>query len=279
VLIENFRPGTLERLGLGPDVLLARNPKLVILRVTGFGQDGPYASRAGFATIAEAMSGFAGLNGEPDGGPILPPIALTDEITALVGAFATMTALWSGVGQVVDVNLLESLFQCMGPMPSAYAMTGYLQPRLGSGIPYSVPRGTWRCADGHWVAVSTSAESVARRVMDLIGFADRPDLQTFNGRIAARDEVDARMAEWCGARTLDQVLAAFEDAEAAAAPVYDMADIATDPHYQARGTIADVGGVPMQGLVARLSATPGALRWPGRALGADDPPAWLPEEG
>jgi crotonobetainyl-CoA:carnitine CoA-transferase CaiB-like acyl-CoA transferase len=279
VLIENFRPGTLERLGLGPDVLLARNPKLVILRVTGFGQDGPYASRAGFATIAEAMSGFAGLNGEPDGGPILPPIALTDEITALVGAFATMTALWSGVGQVVDVNLLESLFQCMGPMPSAYAMTGYLQPRLGSGIPYSVPRGTWRGADGHWVAVSTSAESVARRVMDLIGFADRPDLQTFNGRIAARDEVDARMAEWCGARTLDQVLAAFEDAEAAAAPVYDMADIATDPHYQARGTIADVGGVPMQGLVARLSATPGALRWPGRALGADDPPAWLPEEG
>jgi crotonobetainyl-CoA:carnitine CoA-transferase CaiB-like acyl-CoA transferase len=275
VLIENFRPGTLERLGLGPDVLLARNPRLVITRVTGFGQDGPYAGRAGFATIAEAMSGFAALNGEADGGPILPPIALTDEVTALAAAFATMTALWSGVGQVVDVNLLESLFQCMGPLPSAYASSGYLQPRLGSGIPYSVPRGTWRCADGHWVAVSTSAESVARRVMELIGFGEREDLATFNGRIAARDEVDARMAEWCGARPLADVLAAFEAAEAAAAPVYDMADIAADPHYRARGTIADVGGVLMQGLIARLSATPGHLRWPGRALGADDPPAWL----
>jgi crotonobetainyl-CoA:carnitine CoA-transferase CaiB-like acyl-CoA transferase len=277
VLIENFRPGTLERLGLGPDVLLARNPALVITRVTGFGQDGPYAGRAGFASIAEAMSGFAAINGEADGGPILPPIALTDEITALVAAFATMTALWSGVGQVVDVNLLESLFQCMGPLASAYASTGYLQPRLGSGIPYSVPRGTWRCRDDRWVVVSTSAESVAARVMQLIGFGDREDLLTFNGRIAARDEVDARMAEWCGARTLDEVLAAFEEAEAAAAPVFDMADIAADPHYAARGAIADVGGVAMQGLVARLSATPGALRWPGRTLGADDPPRWLDE--
>lgn len=275
VLVENFRPGALERLGLGPDVLLARNPKLVVLRVTGFGQDGPYAGRAGFASIAEAMSGFAAINGEADGGPILPPIALTDEITALVGAFAIMTALWSGVGQVVDVNLLDSLFQCMGPLASAYATTGYVQPRLGSGIPYSVPRGTWRCADDRWIAVSTSAESVAARVMEMIGFGDRPDLQTFNGRIAAREEIDARMAEWCGARTLDEALAAFEAAEAAAAPVFDMADIAADPHYLARGTIADVGGVPMQGLVARFSATPGALRWPGPALGEHDPPTWL----
>jgi crotonobetainyl-CoA:carnitine CoA-transferase CaiB-like acyl-CoA transferase len=274
VVIENFRPGTLERLGLGPDVLLARNPRLVVTRVTGFGQDGPYAARPGFATIAEAMSGFASINGEPDGGPLLPPIALTDEITALAAAFATMTALWSGVGQVVDVSLLESLFQCMGPLPGAYAATGYLQPRLGSGIPYSVPRGTWRCADGHWVAVSTSAETVAARVMELIGFGDRADLATFNGRIAARDEVDARMAEWCGARTLDAVLAEFEAAHAAAAPVYDMADIAADPHYAARRAIVEVDGVPMQGLLARLSATPGEIRWPGPALGEHDPPRW-----
>jgi crotonobetainyl-CoA:carnitine CoA-transferase CaiB-like acyl-CoA transferase len=271
VVIENFRPGTLERLGLGPDVLLERNPKLVLLRVTGFGQDGPYAGRAGFATIAEAMSGFASLNGEPDGGPLLPPIALTDEVTALAGAFAVMVALWSGVGQVVDVNLLESLFQCMGPLPAAFATTGYLQPRLGSGIPYSVPRGTWQCADGRWVAVSTSAESVAARVMDLIGFGDRADLHTFNGRIAARDEVDARMAEFCAARTLDDVLRAFEEAEAAAAPIYDMADIARDPHYAARQAIVEVDGVPMQNLVARLSETPGRIRWPGRPLGSDDP--------
>jgi crotonobetainyl-CoA:carnitine CoA-transferase CaiB-like acyl-CoA transferase len=274
VVIENFRPGTLERLGLGPDVLLERNPRLVITRVTGFGQDGPYAGRPGFATIAEAMSGFASINGEPDGGPLLPPIALTDEITALAAAFASMTALWSGVGQVVDVNLLESLFQCMGPLPAAYGTTGYLQPRLGSGIPYSVPRGTWRCSDGHWVAVSTSAESVAARVMGLIGLGDRDDLRTFNGRIAARDEIDEHLAAWCGARTRAEVLAAFEAAHAAAAPVYDMADIAADPHYAARGAIVEVDGVPMQGLVARLSETPGRIRWAGPPLGAHDPPAW-----
>ena len=278
VVVENFRPGTLERLGLGPDVLHERNPGLVILRVTGFGQDGPYAGRAGFATIAEAMSGFAALNGEPDGGPLLPPIALTDEITAMAAAFATMVALWSGVGQVVDVNLLESLFQCMGPLPAAFATTGYLQPRLGSGIPYSVPRGTWRCSDEHWVAVSTSAESVAARVMDLIGFGDRADLHTFNGRIAARDEVDARMAEFCASRTLGEVLRLFEDAEAAAAPIYDMADIARDPHYAARGAIVDVDGVPMQGLIATMSKTPGKIRWPGRSLGADEP-EWEPTDG
>jgi crotonobetainyl-CoA:carnitine CoA-transferase CaiB-like acyl-CoA transferase len=271
VVIENFRPGTLERLGLGPDVLLERNPKLVILRVTGFGQDGPYAGRPGFATIAEAMSGCASLNGEPDGGPLLPPIALTDEVTAMAGAFATMVALWSGEGQVVDVNLLESLFQCMGPLPAAFATTGYLQPRLGSGIPYSVPRGTWPCSDGGWIAVSTSAETVAARVMDLIGFGDRADLHTFNGRIAARDEIDERMSEFCAARTQAEVLSLFEEAHAAAAPIYDMADIAADPHYAARHAIVEIDGIPMQGLIARLSATPGAIRWPGRALGADRP--------
>ena len=171
---------------------------------------------------------------------------------------------------MVDVNLLESLFQCMGPLPGAYAATGYLQPRLGSGIPYSVPRGTWRCADDRWVAVSTSAETVAGRVMELIGFGDRVDLQTFNGRIAAREEIDARMADFCAARTLDEVLVAFEEAEAAAAPIYDMADIAADPHYAARGSVITVDGVAMPGLIARLSATPGEVRWPGRPLGADE---------
>ena len=143
VLVENFRPGTIERLGLGPDVLLERNPRLVVLRVTGFGQDGPYAGKPGFATIAEAMSGFAAINGEPDGAPLLPPIALTDEVAALAGAFAVMVALHerdtSGRGQVVDVNLLESMVQMMSALPSAAAHLDYQQPRLGSGIPYSVP--------------------------------------------------------------------------------------------------------------------------------------------
>jgi crotonobetainyl-CoA:carnitine CoA-transferase CaiB-like acyl-CoA transferase len=274
VLIENFRPGVLERLGLAPDELLARNPRLVICRVTAFGQDGPYAHRPGFATLAEAMSGFAAINGEADGGPLLPPIALTDEVTALAAAFSIMVALHSGVGQVVDVTLLESLLQCMGPLPAAFGMTGFLQQRAGSSLPYSVPRGTWRCGDGQWVAVSASAESVGRRVMELIGLGGREDLQSFAGRIAAREEIDERMAAFCAARTVDEVVVAFEDAHAAAAPVYDMAAVFADPQVRARGAIVKADGVPMQGVVARLSATPGAVRWAGRPLGADDPPSW-----
>ena len=269
VLIENFRPGTLERLDLGPDVLLDRNPDIVITRVSGFGQTGPYAGRAGFATLAEAMSGFASLSGEPDGAPLLPPIALTDEITGLTAAFATMVALHSGVGQVVDVNLLESLLQIMGPLVSAAAVEGYEQPRLGSGVPYTVPRGTWQCSDGGWVAVSTSAESVARRVLALIGLDDDESLHSFDGRVAARERIDARMAEWIGERRQDDVLTAFEEAEAAAAPVYSMNDMLADPHVRARGSVIDVDGTPMRGLVAQLSATPGRVRWAGRAQGAD----------
>lgn len=269
VVVENFRPGTLERLGLGPDVLLARNPSLVLTRVTGFGQHGPYSERAGFATLAEAMSGFAALSGEPDGAPLLPPIALTDEVTGLAAAFATMVAVHSGVGQVVDVNLLESLLQVMGPLVSAAAVEGYEQPRLGSGVPYTVPRGTWRCKDGGWVAVSTSTETVARRVLDLIGLGDDQTLQSFEGRVAKRDRIDARMAEWIGARTRDEVLAAFDGANAACAPVYTMTEVLADPHVRDRGAVETVEGTPMQGLVARLSATPGHLRWAGRPLGAD----------
>ncbi len=269
VVVENFRPGTLERLGLGPEVLHARNARLVVTRVTGFGQDGPYAPRPGFATIAEAMSGFAAINGEPDGQPLLPPIALTDEVTALAAAFATMVALHSGVGQVVDVNLLETMFHLMGPLPSAYALHGVQQPRLGAGLPYSVPRGTYRCRDGRWVAVSTSSDSVAGRVMQLLGLADDERFRSFAGRSAHREEVEAAMEAWCAARTADEVLAAFTAAEAAAGPVMDMADIAGDPHYAARRTVVDVDGTPMQGLLARLSRTPGALRWAGRPLDAD----------
>jgi crotonobetainyl-CoA:carnitine CoA-transferase CaiB-like acyl-CoA transferase len=274
VVVENFRPGVMERLGLGPDVLLDRNPRLVVCRVTAFGQDGPYAQRPGFATLAEAMSGFAAINGEADRGPLLPPIALTDEVTALAAAFAVMVALHSGVGQVVDVTLLESLLQCMGPLLPAYGLTGFLQQRAGSSLPYSVPRGTWRCKDGRWVAVSASAETVGRRVMELIGLGGREDLQSFGGRIAARDEIDARMAAFCEERSVDEVVAAFDAAHAAAAPVYDMADVFADPQLAARGAIVEADGVPMQGLVARLSRTPGAVRWAGRPLGADDPPRW-----
>jgi crotonobetainyl-CoA:carnitine CoA-transferase CaiB-like acyl-CoA transferase len=269
VLIENSRPGTLERLGLGPDLLLARNSSLVITRVSGFGQDGPYASRAGFATIAEAMSGLAALTGEPDGKPLLPPIALTDEVTGLAAAFATMVALHSGVGQVVDINLLETMFQLMGPLASLFATTGEQQARLGAGLPYSVPRGTYQCSDGKWVAVSTSSDSVAARVMALLGVAGDERFAGFAGRAEHRDELEAIMADWCAQRPQAEVIDAFTAAEAAIGPVMDMADIASDPHFLARGTITPVDGTPMQALIARLSATPGSLRWAGRSLDAD----------
>ena len=215
------------------------------------------------------MSGFAAINGEPDGAPLLPPIALTDEIAALASAFATMVAVHSGIGQVVDVNLLESILQVMGPLLPTYAVLGVEQPRLGSGIPYSVPRGTYRCADDKWVAISTSAESVADRVMALIGVGDDDRFRDFAGRVADRDEVDDLVATWIAARPLAEVLARFEEAEAAAAPVYSMADIVRDPHLEARGAIVELDGVPMQGLIARPSRTPGRLRWAGRGQGAD----------
>jgi crotonobetainyl-CoA:carnitine CoA-transferase CaiB-like acyl-CoA transferase len=273
VLIENFRPGTLERLGLGPDVLFARNTGLVLLRVSGFGQDGPYASRPGFATMAEAMSGFAAINGEPDGAPLLPPIALTDEVAALAGAFAVMVALRhrdrTGEGQIVDVNLLEAMVQLMSALPSAAAHLDYDQPRLGSGIPYSVPRGTYQCADGKWIAISTSAETVAHRVLTLLGVEGDERFATFESRARHRNELDAAVRAWVGARRSADVLAQFEAAHAAIAPVYTMRELMQDPHVVARNVFPTVGDVVQQGPAARLSRTPAELRWPGRALGAD----------
>lgn len=273
VLIENMRPGKLEALGFGPDELLRRNPKIVILRITGFGQDGPYAMHPGFATIAEAMSGFSGLLGEAGGPPLLPPIAMTDEVTALVGAFATLAALRhaerTGEGQAIDVSLLNSMFQIMGPLPSAYAHMGYLQPRLGSGIPYTVPRGTYRCADGVWVAISSSSDSVARRVLALIGLGDDERFSGFQGRSQNREALEAYVAAWVADRPSGEVLREFRRVDAAIAKVLDMKDIFADEHFRARGMIAEVGGVVMQDVVARMSRTPGRLRHPGRPFDAD----------
>jgi crotonobetainyl-CoA:carnitine CoA-transferase CaiB-like acyl-CoA transferase len=273
VLIENMRPGKLEALGFSPDELLRRNPGIVILRVSGFGQDGPYAQHPGFATIAEALSGLASLLGEPDGPPLLPPIAVTDEVTALVGAFATLAALRhaekTGEGQVVDVSLLESMFQIMGPLVSAFAHMGYIQPRLGSGIPYTVPRGTYRCADGKWVAISSSADSVAARVLDLVGLTGDGRFTTFQARGANREALEDIVRTWVAARQSEEVMREFRRVDAAIAPVYDMSDIFRDEHFRARQMITEVGGVAMQSVVARLSKTPGALRYPGRPFNAD----------
>ena len=270
VLVENFRPGKLEALGLVPDEMIEANPKLVIVRLTGFGQDGPYRDRPGFATLAEAMSGFASMNGEADGAPLLPPVALTDEIAGLAGAFAAMVALRSGVGQVVDVNLLESMSQAMGPLMTAWHSEGYLQPRLGSGIPYSVPRGTYQASDGGWLAVSTSSDSVAARVMAMIGIGDDERFTTFEGRMAHRAELDTAMAEWVSQRTLAEAVAAFDNAQAAAAPVLNMEQLADDPHARARDVFVEVDGLRQQNVIARLSATPGQVRWTGRTEGADN---------
>lgn len=270
VLVENFRPGKLEALGLIPDELIAENEKLVITRVTGFGQDGPYRDRPGFASLAEAMSGFAAMNGEPDGAPLLPPVALTDELAGLASAFATLVAVHGGGGQVVDVSLLESMMQVLGPLMMAWHTEGYVQPRLGSGIPYTVPRGNFRTADGRWLSVSTSSDAVAERVMTLIGAGDDERFKTFAKRAAHRAEVDALLSEWVGERTLAQALAQFEAAEAAAAPVLTTAEVATDEHVLAREALVEVDGLVMQNVVARLSRTPGKVRWAGRALGADN---------
>lgn len=274
VLIENMRPGKLEALGFSPEALLARNPGLVILRVSGFGQDGPYAMHPGFATIAEALSGFAGLLGETEGPPLLPPIALTDEVTALCGAFATMVAIRhaerTGEGQVVDVNLLQSMFQLMGPLVSAYAHMGYLQPRLGSGIPYTVPRGTYRCADGTWVAVSSSSDSIANRVLELVGLKGDQRFSTFQARSANREALEEFIRAWIAERPSETVLAEFRRVDAAIAKVLDMRDIFADPHFKARDMIVEVDGVTMQNVVANLSKTPGRLRHAGRPYGADN---------
>lgn len=273
ILVENMRPGKLEALGFGPDELLRRNPKIVILRVTGFGQDGPYAMHPGFATIAEAMSGFSGLLGEAGGPPLLPPIAMTDEVTALVGAFSALAALRhaerTGEGQTIDVSLLNSMFQIMGPLPSAYAHMGYLQPRLGSGIPYTVPRGTYRCADGVWVAISSSSDSVARRVLALIGLGDDERFSSFQGRSQNREALESHVAAWVAGRPSAEVLREFRRVDAAIAKVLDMKDIFADEHFRARGMIAEVDGVVMQDVVARMSRTPGRLRHPGRPFDAD----------
>lgn len=270
ILVENMRPGKMAKLGLGPDDLLARNPKLIIVSVTAFGQTGPYKDRPGFATLAEAMSGFAALNGDADGAPTLPPIALTDEVTALAGAFAAMVALHSGVGQVVDVSLIESLIQMMGPLPTLWMRNGEMQPRLGSGLPYSIPRGTYQTKDDKWVAVSTSADTVAARVMTLIGLGGDPRVETVAHRMENRDLVEGRMVSWTRERTLQEVLAEFQAADAAAAQVYDQADLCEDPHAKAREMFIEVDDYPMSGVIAKLSQTPGEVRWAGRGLGADN---------
>ncbi|WP_416530874.1 CaiB/BaiF CoA transferase family protein [Streptomyces coelicoflavus] len=281
VVVENFRPGTLERWDLGWDELSAVNPRLVLTRVTGFGQFGPYARRPGFGTLAEAMSGFAAMTGEPDAPPVLPPFGLADSIAALATAYAVMTALAArertGEGQVVDMAIIEPILTVLGPQPLWYDQLGHVQPRTGNRSQNNAPRNTYRTADGTWVAVSTSAQSVAERVMRLVGrpeLIDEPWFATGAERARHADVLDAAVGDWIARHSRADVLAAFEKAEAAVAPVQDVRDVMADPQYRALDTVTTVddpelGPLRMQNVLFRLSATPGAIRWAGRPHGAD----------
>ncbi|MBM3600939.1 MAG: CoA transferase [Alphaproteobacteria bacterium] len=280
VLIENFKPGTLEKHGIGPDVLLGRNPKLILVRVSGWGQTGPFAHKPGFGSLVEAMSGFAAMNGFADRPPVLPPLALADMIAGLSGAMATLVALRAievggGKGQIIDLPLFEPLFSILGPQAAIYKLTGEVPQRVGSRSNLSAPRNVYRTRDGKWVALSASMQSMAERFFRSIGKPEAiqdPRFRTHVDRVANLDAVDAMAAEAIEAKTLDENLALFEAAEVTVGPVCDIADLIDHPFITGRGVIVDlpdgeIGSVPMHAVVPRLSATPGAIRRPAPEIG------------
>jgi crotonobetainyl-CoA:carnitine CoA-transferase CaiB-like acyl-CoA transferase len=281
VLVENFRPGTLERWGLGPEVLMAENPGLVVVRLTGFGQTGPYSSRAGFGTLAEAMSGFAAATGEADGPPTLPAFGLADSICGIAASSAVLMALRhrdsTGRGQVVDLSILEPIMTAVGPGPTIYQQTGEIGQRHGNRSTNNAPRNTYRTADDKWVAISTSAQRIAERVMELVGHPeviDQPWFATGAGRAEHVDLLDDQVGGWIAARDRETVLAAFTEAGAAIAPVYDARDITEDPHVRETGMLvevddADLGPVLQHNVMWRMSESPGRIRFTGRGIGQD----------
>ena len=285
VLVENFRPGVLEKWGLGPEQLHALNPGLVMLRVTGFGQEGPYSGRRAFGTLAEAMSGFAHQTGEEDGPPTLPPFGLADGVSGITGAFAVMTALYhratpqgNGQGQVIDLSLLEPLVGILGPGPTAFDQLGTVPGRQGNRSPNNAPRNTYLTSDDRWVAISASATSVAERVMRLVGRPDiveQPWFSSAGERSRNGDLLDEAVAKWIASRPLEEVTEEFERVGAALAPIYDVEQLMNDPHVVARETITtvddeDLGPVKMQNLMFRMRRTPGSIQFPGRRLGQDN---------
>jgi crotonobetainyl-CoA:carnitine CoA-transferase CaiB-like acyl-CoA transferase len=280
VLIESFRYRYLERLGVGPDALLERNPRLVVVRVSGFGQTGPYARRPGFGTLVEAMSGFAARNGFEDREPVLPPLALADMIAGLSGAMATVIAVRNvevngGRGQVIDVSLLESIFSILGPEAAIYKLTRKVRRRVGSASEGTSPRNVYATRDGGWVAISASTQAMTERLFRAIGRDDlnqNPAFKTNNERVKRRAEVDAIVGDFIKARTLVEAIEFFERAEVTAAPVYDIGQFLDDPHVQERGIVVEapdteMGEVPMHAVLPRLSGTPGGLRRPAPAIG------------
>ncbi|GAA3738974.1 CoA transferase [Leifsonia bigeumensis] len=282
VVVENFRPGTLERWGIGPDELHRVNPKLILVRLTGFGQTGPYSARPGFGTLAEAMSGFAHLTGSSDGPPTLPAFGLADSICGIAASSAVMMALRhrevnGGPGQVIDLSILEPIMTAVGPSPTVYQQTGIIEERHGNRSTNNAPRNTYRTRDAHWVAVSSSAQSVAERIMTLVGhpeLLEEPWFGSGRGRADHADLIDGYVADWIGQRDRREVVAEFERVGGAVAPIYSAKDIVDDPHIRETKMLVevddpDLGPMLMHNVLWRMSETPGSIRFTGRPLGAD----------
>ena len=283
VLVENFRTGTLESWGLGWEELSAINPRLVMVRVTGFGQTGPYRRRAGFGTLAEAMSGFAHITGEADGPPTLPPFGLADGIAAYFGCFATMFAIYerdvrqSGKGQFIDLAIYEPIFAVLGPQPIIFDQLGIIQNRNGNRSVNNAPRNAYRTRDDRWVALSAASPSIVRRVLELTGgkdAADDPRFQSNSDRIRHVEEIDAIVGGWIAEHDLVEVTETFEKVEAAIAPIYDIEQIFNDPQFIARRSITtvedeDLGPLRMQNVFPTLSRTPGSIRRAGGRIDQD----------
>ncbi|HEX8997667.1 MAG TPA: CoA transferase [Ktedonobacterales bacterium] len=281
VVIENFRPGTLERWGIGYETLQAINPRLVLLRVSGFGQTGPYRQRPGFGTLAESLTGFAALTGHPGGPPTLPNMPLADGVAGVTGAFAVMLALYwrdaqGGTGQMIDLSLCEPLLRLIEPALLDYDQFGIVRGRIGNRSDHVAPRNSYQCGDGRWLSISASAQSIFERLMDAIG---RPELRTDPrfavnaARVQNVDELDEIIGAWLRRHDRDEALQLLEAAQVAAAPVYEVCDIFSDPQFQARQSLIEVadenlGAIRMVNVAPRLSATPGEVRTTGPALGA-----------
>lgn len=281
IVIENFRPDTLEKWGLGYDVLAAENPGLILARITGFGQVGPMRRRAGFGTLAEAMSGFASLTGEPDGPPTLPAFGLADGVTSLAAAFALATALFTrertGRGQVIDLAIVEPLMAILGPQVSRFDQLGTVQPRTGNRSSNNAPRNIYPTSDGSWVAVSTSSQSIAERVLTLVGHPEvcqEPWFAAGATRAEHADELDALVGGWIAERPRDVVIEEFTRAQAAIAPIYTAADIVAEEQFAAIGAIRsvedpDLGPLLMAGGLFRSTEGDAEIAFTGRAPGAD----------
>jgi crotonobetainyl-CoA:carnitine CoA-transferase CaiB-like acyl-CoA transferase len=280
VFIENFRPGTLEQMGLAPDALLALNPNLIIVRISGFGQTGPYAHLPGFGSIVEGMSGFAHRNGHADGEPVLPPLALADMIAGVYGANAVTMALLArekglSKGQVIDLSLLEPIVSVLGPEAALYRVTGKTKMRSGSASNTSSPRNVYRARDGKYLAVSGSTPQVAKRIFELIGRSDMladPRFATNEQRVKHRALVDEVVGAWFAEHDHDEALKIMREAGATVGPIFSPADAAEDPHFIARGVTVDAddaeyGALPMHNIVPRMSETPGVWQRPAPKVG------------